>query len=395
MVLAVIESNPILTQFVLVAFLALLLGFLLKLLKQPNIIAYIITGVLAGQYGLGIFSDTQLIMDFGSIGLILLLFFLGMEVQVSQLVSNWKISVLGTLAQIMISIGVVWVLGAFFSWNMVRIVTLGFVISLSSTAVVIKLLEQRQELNTTTGQNVLAILLAQDIFIVPMMISLSYMQGTPPSVFESLKQLVGGILIIGLVYFALRKKNIRLPFSHLLMEDHEMQVFFAFALCFGLATLTGLFGISSALGAFAAGIIVSATGGAGWFHHSLNSLRVVFVGLFFISVGMLIDLSFFSTHLLEIGLLVVAVFITNTVINASIFRLFGGHIRESIYAGAMLSQIGEFSFVIGATAFHSGVITDYAYKMIVAVISVSLLLSPLWIKLAEKTRRQAPSVLKH
>ena len=121
-----------------------------------------------------------------------------------------------------------------------------------------------------------------------------------------------------------------------------------------------------------------------WVHSSLEPFRVIFVALFFVSVGMLVDINFIKLHWQTIVLLVLAVVITNTVINAITIRFLGDSWPDSLYSGALLSQIGEFSFVLAAVGLQSKLITNYAYQMTVAIIVLSLILSPAWIRLAKR-----------
>jgi CPA2 family monovalent cation:H+ antiporter-2 len=194
--------------------------------------------------------------------------------------------------------------------------------------------------------------------------------------------------------WALSKETFHLPFASLLKGDKELQVFSALLICLGLSLLTGLANLSTALGAFAAGILVTAAKETQWVHHSLEPFRVIFVALFFVSVGLLVDVTFIVSHLLQLMLLVAVVLVGNTVLNGVILRLLGYRWRESLYAGSILAQIGEFSFVLAAVGLSSHIITDIAYQYTIAVIALSLLVSPFWIWLARRilhvSRLQAP-----
>ena len=149
--------------------------------------------------------------------------------------------------------------------------------------------------------------------------------------------------------------------------------------CLGLSLLTGLAHLSTALGAFAAGILVTAAKETQWVHHALEPFRIIFVALFFVSVGLLVDLKFISDHLMQVLVLVIIVLIGNTLLNGMILRLLGYRWKESLYAGAILAQIGEFSFVLAAVGLANGIINDVAYQYTIATIALSLLISPFWI----------------
>ncbi len=380
--------DPIMPYLVGAILAVLALGLLLRSLRQPYVIGYLIAGVILGPHGIALITDEALISRLGAIGVVLLLFFIGMEVSPKKLIDNWKVAVLGTLLQIIISVGCVWPLGAFLDWPIERIVLIGFVISLSSTAVVLKLLQDWKEFDSKVGQNVLVILLAQDLAVIPMLIILSMMGGGHGEASNIWLQLLGAAVMAVIVGYIAVKETIHLPLSKLLGDDHEMHVFAALCICLGLSLLTGLAGLSTALGAFVAGMLIGAAKETRWVHHSLESFRVVFVALFFVSIGMLVDLSFIMNQWAQVGALVVLVIITNTFINGVILKMLGDNWRDSLYAGTLLSQIGEFSFVLAAVGIQAHIISDFGYQMTVAVISISLLISPAWIMLVKK-------ILKH
>ncbi len=373
--------DPIMPYLVSAILMILLLGLVLRSVRQPYVIGYLIAGIILGPHGIALVEDEILLSRLGAIGVVLLLFFIGMEVSPKKLIDNWKVAVLGTLLQIVISVGCVWPLGVWLEWPIERIVLIGFVISLSSTAVVLKLLEDWKELDTRVGQNVLVITLAQDLAVIPMLIILSMMGGDQSTSGNIWLQLLGAAVIAIIVGYIAVKETIHLPLSRLLANDHELQIFAALSICLGLSLITGLAGLSTALGAFVAGMLVGAAKETRWVHHSLESFRVIFVALFFVSIGMLVDLSFIQSHWAQVTALVLLVIITNTFINGAILRVLGENWRDSLYAGTLLSQIGEFSFVLAAVGIQAQIITNYGYQMTVAVISISLLISPLWIML--------------
>ncbi len=377
--LAVVHIDPILSKFVLLSLIIIVIGMALRILKQPSLITYIFVGMLVGPFGLKIITDENLISNLGSLGLVLLLFFIGMEIHLPNLIANWKVSIIGTILQVVMSLLFIWLIGNYFDWNIHQIIVLGFVLSLSSTAVIIKLLEERRELNTKTGQYVLGILLAQDILIVPMLIIINYMSGGEFQFLQIIKQLVGGALIVGIVIYILWKKEIVFPFQEHIQKDHEIQVFVAFLLCFGFSTLTAWLGLSAALGAFVAGIIVSSSKSTHWVFNSLHAFKILFVALFFVSVGMLIDLKFIHENIMIISSLVALVFILNNTINVLALRLFCLNWRISFYAGSLLSQVGEFSFILASVGFYSGIIGDFTYQITISIIALSLFLSPFYI----------------
>jgi CPA2 family monovalent cation:H+ antiporter-2 len=383
-----LHIDPILPPLTILSWTIILTGIILHRLKQPHVVGYILLGALIGPRGLGFISEGAILSQLGSVGVVLLLFFVGMEIQIQRLVEIWKIVVFGTVLQILISVVTMAGLGWFLDWPLGRILLLGFVISLSSTAVVIKLLQDRQELETESGRAILGVLLAQDIAVIPMIIVLSLFASEQQPLVTTIKQIIGGILLIGLTVWIGYKKKINLPFKKILTVDSEMEVFGAAALCLGLALLSAIMGLSTALGAFVGGMLVSAASETHWVDTNLNPFRVVFMALFFVSVGMLVDFNFLLANYGTIITLVISVLVLNTVINALIFRVVGMNWQRSIYAAAHLAQIGEFSFVLAAIGLSLGIINNYSYQATIQVIALTLCVGPLWIfpfrKLAEK-----------
>lgn len=378
------HMDPFLPQAVGAIFFILLLGFILKFFRQPHVVAYLIAGIFIGPWGFGLVTDIDSISRLGTAGVVLLLFFVGMETDIHKLVENWKLIIFGTLMQILLSVGCVWLLGLWFDWSLARIVLIGFVISLSSTAIVIKLLQDNGMLSSSLGQSALGILLAQDLAIIPMLIIIGLLGAGNIDNVQLVKQGAGTILTVALFGFIISRKQVHLPLSKWLKDDRELQLFAALGICFGLAMLTAWFELSTALGAFVAGMLVGAAKETLWVHRTLDSFRVLFVALFFVSVGMLLDVSFLIAHWQQTAILVMAALITNIFINAFILKLSKYSWKESLYAGVLLSQIGEFSFVLAAVGHQASIINEYGYQLALCVISLSLLTSPVWIGMSKK-----------
>lgn len=388
------HSDPAMPIFVLSIFLILVLGFIMRWLRQPHVVVYILVGILLGPSVFGVIQDQEVLARIGSFGVIFLLFFAGMEITPRRLTENWLISIIGTILQIAVSVGVVALLGSYLNWSWSRIVLLGFVISLSSTAVVLKLLDDWKEANTRVGQDVIGILLVQDILIVPMLIILGFLGGNRPTAHVITLQLIGGIGVIGLTIWLTIKDEIKLPFLKYFGGDHEMQVFASLGICFGMALLTGLTELSAALGAFLAGMVISSAKETHWVHHSLLSIRTIFIAVFFVSIGMLIKLPFLILYWRQISMLILTTFLTNSFINAGILKTLGEDWNVSLYGGSLLSQIGEFSFVVASVGYQMNIIEKMSYQLTIAVISLSLLLSPMWIALTKHITNMASIRLK-
>lgn len=373
------HSEPLFPLFVVVMLGVLIVTIVLKKLKQPYVVAYLLTGILLGPYGLKLIQDQENLARLGEIGVILLLFFAGMEVSPRKFAENWKVPTIGTMLQMLVTSFIVSIIGYVLDWSLAKILLFGAVISLSSTAVVLKLLNDNGSMKTRLGQNVLGVLLIQDLAVVPMLIIIRIIGGEEPSVSQILIQVVGGILVISIAAIMAVKKNIKIPFISVLGKDEEMRVFAALVICFGMAELTESLELSLALGAFIGGMIVSTVEETEWVGHSLSTVKTIFMALFFISIGMLIDLNLFWNHISLFISLLLLTYVLNTTINALIFKALRQRTDEALIGGAMLSQIGEFSFVLISMGYVSGILSDTMYQYCITLISLSLLFSPLWI----------------
>ncbi len=376
--------DPIVAFVSLLAISIILLGLVLKRIRQPYIIGYILVGALLGEHGLGLIADAGQIHHLGEIGIILLLFFIGMDISLPELIKQWRIAAIGTLLQVGISVVLILVIGHFFDWRIERSIILGFVIALSSSAVIIKIIDDRQLVNSRLGKKVLSILLTQDVIVVPLLIITSLLGGEPEPLGNMVLMTIGGILIVIALIYIYIKRSIRLPFSDKIEHDRELQVFLAILLCFGGALLASLFGLSPALGAFVGGMIMNASKATDWIFATLHSFRVLFVALFFVSIGLQIDFNFIYSNSLAIMIVLLLVYLINHTLNASILRLFSCPWPEALLGGALLAQIGELSFLLSSSAYHLGIIGAYAYNFTISLISLTLIISPFWITITEK-----------
>ncbi|MCA9406223.1 MAG: cation:proton antiporter, partial [Candidatus Omnitrophica bacterium] len=204
--------DPSLPKLFGIALAILVIGQIFLYFKQPVLIAYLLTGIVIGPHGLQLVEDTELINWLGSIGVILLLFFMGMEFSVASLVANWRISIFGTFLQIVGSVAAVFCLGYWLHWPLVRSVLLGFVISLSSTSIILRLIKHQNTTRTQIAQDVMGITLTQDLAVVPMLIILGFLKEGAVDRILLTKQLIGTVVIAVLILYILKRKEIKLPF---------------------------------------------------------------------------------------------------------------------------------------------------------------------------------------
>lgn len=387
-----LDLDPQLPGFALGIVVLAAVALAARLLRVPQIVGYLLAGALLGSHGLGIVTADAELRRLGDIGVILLLFHAGLEMSPRQFVARWRIAVGGVLLQILITTALAIALGLALHWPLTRSVLIGFMLSLSSTVVVLKLLEGWGEAGSALGADLVSLLIVQDLAVVPMMIALGLVDGEIDAgdAARVALQLVGAALVAALALAVMQRRALRLPFRRVIEGERDVQILLALLLCFGLALASALLRLSVAFGAFLAGLLVRAIPETGWLADSLLGLRTAFIALFFVSIGLLIDAAFILRHALEVGTLVLLVLLASTAVNAVVLRTLGRSWRESVYGGALMSQIGEFSFLLVSVGLSAGLITRADYQVAASVIAASLALSPLWIAAVRGLLRSPP-----
>lgn len=373
--------EPILFAIFGISLAIVMIGLFMKIFKQPHVVTYIFAGILLGPSFFGLVNDQLLLQSMGSIGIVLLMFFIGMEVSLPRLISNWKIVIIGPILQVIIASIAMIIFGKFLGWDLNKSILMAFVITISSTAVIVKILKSWEELHTKIGQDVLGILIVQDIMVVPMIIILDLAGNKKIDFAKIIESIILGILIISFVIFLIKNGKLKIPFHDKIKDDLELRFFVALIICFGFAIMTSYLGLSSALGAFIAGLFVSEEAHNLSMKKNLMSFYFFFVAIFFMSIGMMLDINFLKDNIRILGFLVLIVFSLSTIMNMIILKVLGSSWSESLYGGALLSQLGEFGFVLAAVGLSTAIITEEGYSLIIALISLTLILSPFWIKI--------------
>src|SRR5918996_1320172 len=337
-------------------------GLLLAGLRQPPLVGYIIAGAVFGPSGLGLIADRQIIDTFAELGVLVLLFVVGTHLSLRAFKNIYRTAVGAAMLQILVSVSLMLLLAQLFDWQYQRAIFYGFVLALSSTAVGIKILEDIGELRTETGRCAVGVLIAQDLAVVPML-----------------------IIIVGL------SSEQGIDVAALLFKLAVAVA--ALALCVIGATISDALELSASLGAFLAGLYVGNTTERALVVRAMEPIQSLLVMMFFLSIGLLVDLKFVSTHLGTVLLLIGFVFLLNSVINVLALRAVGEGWRIAFLAGFALAQIGEFAFVLSQTAVSHRLIGEEAQRVVVAVIAMTMIMSPLWLELARRLHalRATPS----
>ena len=364
-------------------------GAVFKKLKQPVMIGYIIVGLVLGPSVFGLVGSREEVSLLAELGILLLLFVAGMELDLNNFKSVSKISLITCGAQIILGLSVMFILGWLFGWPLNRSVLMGFAVALSSTAVALKILEDMNLKETTIGHSSLGILIAQDLAVIPMILIIGAMNTAEGFNYWGMARLVIAVVLMGgLMYVLTRKPRafLRLWVRFERIKGEAMQgqaAITALAFCFTASAVAGFFGLSAAYGAFLAGIVLGHTMNRHELEEHTRPIFDVMIMVFFLSIGLLIDLQFLWDHLFAALTVLFLTMCLKTIANVAILRWQGMNKNEAYMTGAVLAQVGEFSFILAAMGLGAGTIDDDSYKYVVAVITLSLLFTPLWLYLVK------------
>ena len=381
--------DPNLTAIAIVFSVALLCGLLLMRFKQPAIIGYIVAGVILGPSGFQIIEETEAAKTLAELGVLLLLFLIGMELSLRAFKTVYKLASVIVLVQVVFSILVTSIIGIVMSWDWQQGILLGFVLAVSSTAVTVKVLADRGELRTHFGRITVGILIAQDLAVVAMLLVIEALNPNKQFDLWIIPKTIGAIFfVITIVKFLSKRERIRLPLAlrQAFGVDREVVPIAALAFCGVCATTSGLIGLSTAFGSFLAGLIVGNSSERQIVLRSTRPIQSVLLVVFFLSVGLLIDVGFFFENLGTLIVVFILATIAKGLINIIAVRIAGQPWEQSVLVGVTLGQIGEFAFVIASVGFTVNAIDSEGYKIAVAVIALSLMLGPAWVVLERRLR---------
>jgi len=373
--------------FVIVA--ATLCGMAMTRLNQPAIVGYIVAGVLLGPSGLKLVTDRVQVGALAELGVLMLLFFIGMELSLRSFRFTWRIGLFSTLIQIAVSIGAMLVVQHFMGWPLGYAVLFGFVVALSSTAVAVKMLDDVGELRTRVGRTAISVLIAQDLAVAPMLLIVGGLSGGTLQIAVVLKVAASIGLLMGVTMFFSGRRRINLLPLKLVVGNIDLLPLAAIGWCFGFAALGGIAGLTPAYGAFFAGLLVGNSAQRNAVAEVAQPVQSILLMVFFLSIGLLIDLSYLWANLWLVLSLWFFVAVFKTALNVGILQAMGEPPQRAFMTSLSLAQVGEFSFVLGAAALDQGLIASDIHRLVVAVTVVSLVTSPLWMHSARRLHDRA------
>jgi len=368
---------PLLQEVVIILGLSVLVIFLLQRLKLPLILGLLLTGLIAGPHGLSLVKASHEVDIMAEIGVILLLFTIGMEFSLKRLASIRKAVLLGGSIQVVITIIVVFGITKLFGFSTPQAVFLGFLFSLSSTAIILKLLQEKSELNSPHGRSSLAILIYQDIIVVPMMLLTPILGGQGGNIATTLVWLVvKGAFIIAIVFISARFIVPTILYQIVKTKSKELFILAVVVICFSVTWLSSQLGLSLSLGAFMAGLIISESEYSHQATSTVLPFREVFTSFFFVSMGMLLDTTFLLQHIwLILALTALTILVKATIASIAAFVL-RYPLRTVIIIGFIVFQVGEFSLILSRTGMEYNLLTEETYQYFLSISILTMGITP-------------------
>lgn len=375
---------PILIDLTIVMALGVAAVYLCNLIKIPSIVGFLLTGILAGPHGLGLVRASQGIEVLAEVGVVLLLFIIGMEFSFSAFKQMKKPLLLGGGLQVGLTLLLAGSLSYLLSHSLGEAVFDGMLVALSSTAIVLNLLQARGELDAPHGRTSLGVLIFQDVAVIPMLLITPILAGGAAGGGSTWLLLAKGVGVIAFMMVAARWLVPWVLERTVAARSRELFLITVVLICFAVAWLTASAGLSLALGAFLAGLIISESP---YSHQAVSNvlpLRDLFVSVFFVSIGMLMDLSFLWANLWLVPLAALLVLAIKTITAGLATLSLGLPFRVALATGISLAQVGEFSFVLAQTGLTHGLLSAERYQIFLNISVLTMLFTPAGVALASR-----------
>jgi CPA2 family monovalent cation:H+ antiporter-2 len=391
--------NPVefLKTFAIILGTSTFIVYVLHKMKMPSVIGFLISGLVIGPFGIGLVRNIELIELFAQIGIILLLFVLGIELSPTKLFEMRRFLSFAGWLQVFLTIVFSTIFASIFL-NLGQVLLTGMLISLSSTAIVLKHLSDKGEVDTPHGRITIGILIFQDLFAILMVGLLPSLSSGKIQFNLLLEKIFISLVVISLAIWSSRKFIPWLLFQIVKSRIRDLFIVSVLFLCFSVALLISEIGFSLALGAFIAGLLISESEYAHQVTADVIPFRESFMAIFFISIGMLFDTKFFIDNFVLIILTSIAVIFLKVIASFLSIRLAGGNTRISLISALALAQISEFSFLLLSIAQQYNIVNQTFFNFFISTSIITMLFSPIILlnthKIAEKIPIKFPQTAK-
>jgi CPA2 family monovalent cation:H+ antiporter-2 len=365
-----------LKALVLVFGVSALTVYALHGLRMPTIVGFITAGVLIGPHGTGIIKDIREIEALAEIGVILLLFTVGLEFSLKKLLKMRKVLVIGGGGQVVLCIVAAAAITYPFTGNLGSSVFFGFLFALSSTAVVLKMLLERGEIDSPQGRTMAGMLIFQDLCVIPFMMLLPVLSGELLEPARLVLALFEAALLMVVVLVSAKWLVPIILHRVVHTKSRELFIITIMFLCLGIALLSSELGLSLALGAFIAGLVLSESEYAYQATADMLPFKESFMGLFFVSTGMLVDTTYVLSHWPVVLAAVLGIFFVKSLVSMFSLLFVSTSARIALHAALGVAQIGEFSFILAAAGKAAGIMTGETFQLFLSAAIVTMAMTP-------------------
>lgn len=362
------------------------MGALAYILRQPLILGFLVAGILIGPFGpFGLIKDTEMLNNFSDIAIVLLLFGVGLSFPLTQLRAIGKIGTGIAVVEVVVMLGIGFGVGSLFGWSFYDSMFLAAALSISSTAIIVKVLEEMGKMENTSAILMIGVLVIEDL--VAIVIISAMHSGVVSGSFEATQILytigriglfIGGTIAAGVLImpklFSLIAK----------LDRYEITIMFALGMAFGLSFLSYQLGFSAATGAFLAGVVIAGTKFSEQISSLITPTREIFTAIFFVTIGALMDLTLISQYWIPVAVItLVTVFGKLGGVYAGV-RMFGFDKPFALGIGLSMAQLGEFSFIVLKTGQDLGVISATLFPIVGMVVALTTFVGPMLVKLGSR-----------
>ncbi|MEM1137623.1 MAG: cation:proton antiporter [Bacteroidota bacterium] len=377
---------PILSDLTLILGISVIVILVLHRLKLPTIIGFLISGIICGPYTLHLIKSESEVEMLSEIGIVLLLFTIGLEFSISGLMRIRRAIFIGGLLQLMLTIAAFTALAYYFSYDYLPIALfIGFIFSLSSSAIVLKLLQSNGDIKKEHGKVILAILICQDVAVVPMMLTFPLLSGMAEDVMQEI--LILGGKVAGVFVFILVSMKFIIPkllFQIAKTKSKDLFIVGIMVLCFTIAWITSKAGLSLALGAFLAGLMISESKYGYEAAGIILPFKEIFTSIFFVSIGMMMDLNFLWHNLGYVLLFTVLTMFTKALTGGIAAAALGKSFKTVLLTAINVCQIGEFSFVLMNSGSDYGLLPIEIHQYLLAIAILTMAITPILMTFDQK-----------
>lgn len=377
------EDIPLINDIVVIFGLSIGVLLLCHKIKLPSVVGFLFTGVICGPHALGLVKGETDVQTLASLGIVLLLFTVGMEFSFKKILESKRFFLIGGGLQVFLTV----IAGFIVAWTLGRPLNeslfLGFLLSLSSTAIVLRMIDEKRESDSPHGKAILGMMIFQDIIAIPMMLAIPILGGVSQGFDLSTLFAFGkGVVVLGTVLFLGAKLVPALLYQIAKTRRRELFLMSVITICSSVAWVTSHIGLSLSLGAFLAGLIISDSEYRTEAVGDILPFQDIFTSFFFVSVGMLLDLGFFIQQPFLILAVTAGVILLKGTIAGIATLALGMPLRTVVLAGVAMAQVGEFSFVLAKEGQHFALGGDYQYQLFLAVALLSMAFTPTLIQIS-------------